>query len=259
MQASVSVAELSRTAPGAHETVLLVSQEPFVRELMSALLRTAGCLPMAVATLGEGQHLTSQVSPDLVVVDLDGQACESAAWALNRQPLTAAKAVLTVVLTAEHNRLCGRDAAACGAQLCVAKPFEPRELLRQLLKLLRPSEHRLPSAALQAEPSAAAAISLDSRLPCVHLLTPQGWKALELTWTEHRLLAFLLRGVEQAHTREEILDAVWHDTPVDLRTVDQYVRRLRRNLEAAGGRDLVKTVKGFGYRLDTAALSCIRA
>ena len=64
------------------------------------------------------------------------------------------------------------------------------------------------------------------------------------------MLAFLLADAERARSRDEIRDAVWSEAPVNLRTVDQYVRRLRQSLEAAGARGLVKTVKGVGYRLD---------
>jgi two-component system phosphate regulon response regulator PhoB len=77
---------------------------------------------------------------------------------------------------------------------------------------------------------------------------------VDLPWTEHRLLSFLLSGADKAHSREAIRDAVWHDAPVDLRTVDQYIRRLRRSLDAAGARELVKTLSGVGYRLDLAVL-----
>lgn len=98
-------------------------------------------------------------------------------------------------------------------------------------------------------------IELDQRQPTVRLLRPDGWYSLDLPWTQHRLLGFLLANPKRIHSREEIRDAVWSDAPVDLRTVDQYVRRLRQSLGDAGARDLVKTVTGFGYRIELTALS----
>lgn len=239
----------SAAAPRAGKTVLLVAGEPFVRELMAAHLRAAGCFPMAVASAEEGQRLAAQVVPDMIVIDVDGAPTPHADWALQLARATKGKAVHTVMLSSGVSQACGTDGLQCGASLCVAKPLEPRELMRQLLRLLRP-----PRAAEQRPrarpPLKAASIELDRQQPTVRLLRPDGWQTLDLPWTEHRLLAFLLADAERVRSREEIRDAVWSEAPVDLRSVDQYVRRLRHSLEAAGARGLVKTVKGVGYRLD---------
>lgn len=237
----------------AGKAVLLVAAEPFVRELMATQLRAAGCFPMAVASADEGKRLAAQMVPDLIVVDLDASPEREADWALQLARLSAGKTVRTVMLSADTTRSCGPDGLRCGADLCVAKPFEPRELMRQMLRLMRPprTEEQRPRA---RPPVKTASIELDRQQPTVRLLLPGGWQTLDLPWTEHRLLAYLLSDAERARSREAIRDAVWSDSPVDLRTVDQYVRRLRRTLEAAGARDLVKTVNGVGYRLDLQAL-----
>lgn len=239
----------SAAAPRAGKTVLLVAGEPFVRELMATHLRAAGCFPMAVASAEEGQRLAAQVVPDVIVIDVDTAPTARANWAVQLARATKGKAVHTVMLSSGVLQACGSDGLQCGASLCVAKPFEPRELMRQLLRLLRP-----PRAAEQRPrarpPLKAASIEMDRQQPTLRLLRPDGWQTLDLPWTEHRLLAFLLADAERARSRDEIRDAVWSEAPVNLRTVDQYVRRLRQSLEAAGARGLVKTVKGVGYRLD---------
>ncbi|MDO9091598.1 MAG: winged helix-turn-helix domain-containing protein [Rubrivivax sp.] len=251
----LSAPQLAGPAAGvrAGKTVLLVSAEPFVRELLATHLRAAGCFPMAVASAEEGRRLAAQLVPDLIVLDLDANADGGAAWLPRTSGRSNGKAVRTVVLKADVDLRCGADRLHCDADLCVAKPFEPRELVRQLLRLLRPA--RIEEQRPRARPALkAAAIELDRQQPTVRLLLPGGWQSLDLPWTEHRLLAFLLADTTRARSRDAIRDAVWSDAPVDLRTVDQYVRRLRRRLDAAGARDLVKTVKGFGYALDLEAL-----
>lgn len=258
---STPFATLPASAPRAAKTVLLVFEEPFVRELIAMQLRAAGCFPMAVASAEEGRRLAAQLVPDLIIVDLDASPAREAAWALQLARSAAGKVVHTVMLSADVLQACGSDGSRCGAHLCVAKPFEPRELIRQLMHLLRPprAEEQRPRAALKRPPLKVASIQLDRQQPTLRLLLPDGWHTLDLPWTEHRLLAFLLADAERARSREEIRHAVWSDTPVDLRTVDQYVRRVRRSLESAGARHLVKTVKGVGYRLDLGALKRMQA
>jgi DNA-binding response OmpR family regulator len=260
MQAAPAPSPISAASDAAASTpiragklVLVVSVESFVRELLSIQLRSTGCFPMAVATVAEGRRLAAQMVPDLMVLDIetghDVQACS----ALMKGTLPGDRAVRTVMLTSDVDQCCGPDRSRCGADLCVPKPFEPRELMRQLLRMMRPprAEERKPRA---RAPLRAPAIQLDREQSTVRLLRPSGWQALNLPTTEHRLLAHLLADASRVHSREAIREAVWSDTPVELRTVDQYVRRLRRTLEAAGARDLVTTVKGFGYALDLQAL-----
>ena len=72
--------------------------------------------------------------------------------------------------------------------------------------------------------------------------------------TEFRLLRHFLQHPGRVFSREQLLDAVWgHDAEVEMRTVDVHIRRLRKALNADGGRDLVRTVRSVGYALDHAA------
>lgn len=243
----------SAAAPRAGKTVLLVAGEPFVQELMAAHLRAVGCFPMAVASAEEGQRLAAQVVPDMIVIDVDAAPAAQTDWALQLARATKGKTVHAVMLSSSVLQRCGNDGLQCGTSLCVAKPFEPRELMHQLLRLLRLA--RAAEGPPRATPALKAAlIELDLEQPTLRLLRPDGWQTLDLPWTEHRLLAFLLADPEHARCREEIRAAVWGDAPVDLRTVDQYVRRLRQSLDSAGARGLVKTMKGVGYRLDPSVL-----
>lgn len=238
----------------AGKTVLVITEEPFVRELLTAHLRAAGCFPMAVATGEEGRRLAAQVVPDLIVFDADSMPAADRDWAVGLVRDTSAKAVHTAMLSSDVAHACGADASACGASLCVSKPFEPGELVHKLLRLLRPTRESEPRP--RVRPAAKApSIELDRSQPTVRLLRAGGWRSLDLPRTEHRLLAFLLSDAGRIRSRTEIRDAVWGDAPVDLRTVDQYVRRLRLSLEHADARGLVKTVTGVGYRIEPEVLT----
>jgi DNA-binding response OmpR family regulator len=147
----------------------------------------------------------------------------------------------------------GLPAGTPAAALWVAKPLEMRGLMRQLLRLLRPAAAAAVSrsrARLRSD-----TLELERQRPVLRLRRAEGWAEVDLPWTEHRLLACLLADAGRACSRIDIRDAVWRDADVNLRTVDQYVRRLRRTLARAGMPGLVKTVNGLGYRLDLVALA----
>lgn len=240
-------------APRVGRTVLLVLGESFVQELMATHLRAVGCFPMTVGSAEEGRRLAAQVIPDMIIIDVDATPMPQFNWAAQLAQETKGKTVHIVTLSSDVSQTSDNDGPPCGASLCIVKPFEPRELTRQVLRLLRRSRAKEQLVRVSSLLKSAS-IELNRRQPTVRLLRPDGWQTLDLPWTEHRLLAFLLADAERVRSREEIRDFVWGNAPVDLRTVDQYVRRLRQSLGAAGARGLVKTVNGVGYRLNLEVL-----
>lgn len=244
--------------PALGEPVLLVSAESWLLELLSLQLRGAGCFPLAVPSAAEGRRVLAHVVPALLVLDLDGLSPDDLAWALQQAASVAPEGALALplVLLGEATpaqarvRQAHAQGQAAAASLCQSKPFEPRELVQSLLALLRPP---LPGERLA--PLQCGAVELAQDQPTLRLRRGKAWVELDLPRTEHRLLSCLLAEPARVHSREDICRAVWAEHPVDLRTVDQYVRRLRRSLANAGVADLVKTVNGSGYRINPAAPS----
>jgi two-component system phosphate regulon response regulator PhoB len=77
-----------------------------------------------------------------------------------------------------------------------------------------------------------------------------GGKTVQTSPTEFRLLVSLMQSPGRVFSREQLLDKVWGMTvALETRTVDVHIGRLRRALAVAGGRDLVCTVRGFGYSI----------
>ena len=76
-------------------------------------------------------------------------------------------------------------------------------------------------------------------------------RRVQLGPTEYRLLEFLLRAPGRVFSREQILHAIWgRNIHVELRTVDVHIRRLRRELNAPGEKDPIRTVRSAGYALE---------
>jgi two-component system phosphate regulon response regulator PhoB len=79
----------------------------------------------------------------------------------------------------------------------------------------------------------------------------RGGRPIHLGPTEFRLLRHLLENPGRVFSREQLLNAAWgRDAYVEPRTVDVHVRRLRKAINLRNERDLIRTVRAFGYALD---------
>ncbi len=223
--------------------VLVVEDEPDIRDLIVLHLEREGFRCRTAGTGGEALRSARARVPDLVVLDLmlpemDGlEVCRR----LRREPATAAVPIIMLTAkTGEVDRVVGLEV---GADDYVAKPFSPKELVarvRAVLRRARPSE--------ATTVLAAGGITLD---PARHAAAVEG-RPLSLTLKEFELLRALLQAAGRVLSREHLLERVWgyaRAGEIESRTVDVHVRRLRAKLGDAGRR--VSTVKGVGYRFET--------
>ncbi len=225
--------------------VLIVEDEPDIRELVVHHLKREGYQVSAAASGEEALRQVQAAPPDLVLLDLmmpamDGlEVCRR----LRQDPATARLPI--VMLTAkgdEVDRVLGLE---IGADDYVVKPFSPKELLARVRAVLRRSRPAPGSA-----PTTLGALTID---PGIHTVSVGG-KALALTPKEFDLLRALVEARGRVLSREFLLDRVWgysRASEIESRTVDVHVRRLRVKLGLEGRR--VLTVKSVGYRLDPGA------
>jgi DNA-binding response OmpR family regulator len=220
-------------------TILLVDDEPAIRESLAFALRRDGFEVSEAASLREARG--GAAAADLVILDLvlpDGNGLEFL------RALREASDVPVIVLTSrdeETDRVVGLE---IGADDYVLKPFSPREVSARVRAVLRRATR---SAQPEDKPIRAGALSLDAgtRKATIHD------REIFLSRTEFNLLALFLRTPGRVFERSQILDAVWgSDVVVGDRTVDVHVKALRRKIEEAGGDPRVlETVRGVGYRL----------
>jgi two-component system, OmpR family, phosphate regulon response regulator PhoB len=141
----------------------------------------------------------------------------------------------------ERDRVRGLDA---GADDYVTKPFSMAELLarlRAVMRRIRP--------ALAEDVVCVGDIEMDRTAHRVR----RGGHNVRLGPTEFKLLDQLIQNPGRVFSREQLLDAVWgSDVDIGVRTVDVHVGRLRKALDAAGGPDLIRTVRSVGYAIDDA-------
>jgi two-component system phosphate regulon response regulator PhoB len=129
-----------------------------------------------------------------------------------------------------------------GADDYMVKPFSMRELVLRIRAILRRGAAPEPAGkAISIGP-----ITID---PVRHQVLLAGEEVV-LTGTEFKLLLTLAERRGRLQSRDVLLTDVWGYNYVgDTRTVDTHVTRLRSKLGAAG--DLIRTVRGFGYKLET--------
>jgi phosphate regulon transcriptional regulator PhoB len=224
------------------QQVLVVEDEPDLRQLVVFHLAREGFTCQAVATGADALHAVRAQRPDLVLLDLmlpgmDGlEVCRR----LRADPATATLPIIMLTAKADEvDRVVGLEV---GADDYVVKPFSPKELVARVRAVLRRAGPVTTGRVLKA-----GAIALDT----VRHAAEVGGRPLLLTPKEFDLLQTLLEAAGRALSREHLLNRVWgyaRADEIESRTVDVHVRRLRAKLGDEGGR--ISTIKGVGYRLE---------
>lgn len=219
--------------------ILVVDDEPDALEVLGFKLKEAGYLPIFAKDGARAIAVARDERPALIVLDLmlpevDGlEVCK-----ILRRDL-ATSMIPIIMLTAkaaEMDRVIGLE---LGADDYVTKPFSPRELVLRVKKLL---------ARVKASDEPVAQLRFDELEIDVprHAVTISG-QPLVLTATEFKLLELLARRRGRVQTRDRLLQDVWgYDNPIESRTVDTHMRRLREKLGETAR--FLETIRGVGYR-----------
>jgi DNA-binding response OmpR family regulator len=231
---------------GERRRVLVVDDERMIAESIAVRLRAEG---FAVDLAHDGPSAVAAarlIRPDLVVLDVmlpgfDGLEVCRRIQAL--EPGQRPAAVL--MLTARDDETDLLVGLAVGADDYLTKPFSMRELAARVHVLLRRLE-RLAQA--QPEPDAAPIVLGDLEINRAQRRVSRGGVEAHLTPTEFDLLVNLATRPRTVLPRERLLAEVWGWADASgTRTVDSHIKALRRKL----GSDLIRTVHGVGYALET--------
>jgi DNA-binding response OmpR family regulator len=220
-------------------TVLVVDDEPIVREVVVGYLRREGFRTLEAEDGNRARELLEADLPSLVVLDLmlpgmDG--LELCRWIRARSNLPV------IMLTArgeEADRIVGLE---LGADDYVTKPFSPRELTARVRTVLRRSS----SPTLSDARLSVGALEVDAS---TREVTKAG-EPVRLTAREFDLLWFLASHPRRVFSRSQLMDRVWgYEAALDTGTVTVHVRRLREKIEDDPSRPrFLETVWGVGYR-----------
>ncbi|UKH43947.1 phosphate regulon transcriptional regulator PhoB [Actinobacillus pleuropneumoniae] len=220
-----------------NEKILIVEDERAIREMISLFLLQQN---YQVLEAEDYQSAVKKLSekPKLILLDwmLPGRSGIQFIQYLKKSEETAQIPIL--MLTARSSE---DDCIVClntGADDYVTKPFSPKVLIARIEALLRRTYQNNDIINIDD-------LILDQNAKRVTFQK----KEISLSSTEYKLLHFFMTHPEKVYSREQLLDFVWgNDIYVEDRTVDSYIRRLRKSLEPCGFERYVQTVRGSGYR-----------
>jgi DNA-binding response OmpR family regulator len=225
------------------ERILIIEDEPSVREVVQAYLERDGFDVYAAASGGEGLSLAEAVKPALVILDLMLPDLSGERLCTEVRSRSDVPVLILTAKSSEDHRVRG---LGLGADDYVTKPFSPRELVARVRAVLR----RTDGAATPLVPVRSfdgGRMRIDIRR---HEVTLAG-RSVRLTPSEFKLLVALAQFPGRAYSRFELINRVQgHEFGGYERTIDAHVKNLRRKIEPdPGSPRYVETVPGVGYRL----------
>jgi len=223
-------------------TILVVDDEEAITSALGVLFEQAG-YRVRVARSGVEALALLEEDADLIVLDIMMPGIDG--YEVTRRVRRRDDYLPIVMLTARDQSWEKVAGLERGADAYLTKPFVPGELLAQVRALLRMVQSGQGPDAEQ--PLSCGPLQL---WPQQRRVTLHG-EEVALTPKEYELLAYFMQRPGRAVGRETLLRQVWgYDEPVDSRTVDTHIRRLRAKIEPEPAEpQLLQTIRGFGYRL----------
>jgi len=240
------VNQTAMTQDAALPRLLLVDDEPGLREPLASYLERQGFTVEQAASAAEARAILREGLPDLVLLDIMMPGEDGLSLCRH---LTESRAIPTIFLTARSeatDRIVGLE---IGADDYVVKPFEPRELVARIRSVLRRTARGL----LDLTAPANEDFMFDNwRLDPLkrRLIDPEG-AIVAISSVEFRLLMAFLEHPRQVLDRDRLLDMVQgREAHLFDRAVDNQVSRLRRKIEVdSRNPQVIQTVWGGGYML----------
>lgn len=222
--------------------ILVVDDEPHIRDVICFALERAGLISTAVRNGTEAMAAFRRGNIDLIILDI-GMADMDGLEVCRQIRKTSGLPILFLSARDEEiDKVLGLE---IGGDDYVTKPFSPRELVARVKAILKRSGN-------EAEPERRRAIlvagelSLDRQGRTVMF----GDSAISMTVLEFAILEALLSRPDMVFSRERLMEAAYGaGTYVADRTIDSHIRNIRAKFLAAGGQGIIATVHGIGFKL----------
>lgn len=223
------------------KTILIIEDERDLLDLIAFNLEREGYRVETALDGTTGLETARRSLPDLIILDLmlPGMLGTEICKILKKTEKTAR--IPVIMLTAKGEEIDRVVGFEVGADDYVVKPFSNRELMLRIKAVLRRTEpEKDRDKIINIGP-----LSIDTG---AHTVTSDGEEII-LTTTEYKLLLNLAERAGRVQNRDLLLKNVWGYNYIgDTRTVDTHITRLRTKLGVSG--DLIKTVRGFGYKME---------
>jgi two-component system OmpR family response regulator len=222
-------------------SILLVDDDPHIRDVVRFAFEKTG---MAISIAQDGKEALARFDRnvhDLIVLDIGMPEMDGLEVCRQIRKTSDTPILFLSARDEEIDRILGLE---IGGDDYVTKPFSPRELVARVRALLRRADR---AAAVPGEAVRVGSLTID----LATRLVKRGSQEVQLTPTEFDLLYRIAQTPHVVFGRRRLLEEVWgYRVGAGERTVDSHVRALRRKL----GSDVIRTVHGIGYALDTNGL-----
>lgn len=223
--------------------ILVADDESRLRKLVNDFLTKHDYQVLEAADGEEAMDLFYS-NPDLALLIVDVMMPKMNGWEVCRE-IRESSRVPIIMLTAKSDESDELQGFELGVDEYITKPFSPKILVARVEAILRRTNQRSESEALEA-----GGIVIDK---AAHLVTVDG-REINLSYKEFELLTFFMENKGLALSREQILNHVWnYDYYGDARTIDTHVKKLRSKMGKKG--DMIKTIWGMGYKFEVEGAS----
>jgi len=222
--------------------ILVVDDEPNIRDLLSRGLSFAG---FTVRTVANGAATISAVleeEPDLIILDV--MLPDMNGFSVTKRLRGAGFTAPILFLTAKDDTQDKIEGLNSGGDDYVTKPFALDEIVARAQAILRRTMQTDEESLIRA-----GELSMDQDTHDVFV----GKVPIELSPTEFKLLKYLMLNPNRVLSKAQILDHVWeYDFNGDAGIVESYISYLRRKLDQYSSEPIIQTKRGFGYMLKAA-------
>ena len=226
------------------KNILVVEDDADISSLLRFSLETAGFSIFESPSAEAAMQILTDEQTDLVIIDWMLPGMDGLSLTKSLRKRTDTEKIPIIMLTARSEEADAIRGFDSGVDDYVTKPFSPRELIARVNALLRRSSGEAGSLI------ESNGIALNTRN---HTLQING-ENLYLKPREYGLLQYLMKNPNRILSRNQLLDGAWgRSAYVEERTVDVYIVRLRKKLEASGKSGVIETVHGVGYVYQTNA------
>lgn len=218
--------------------VLIVDDEPNIRDLLATSLRFAGYEIQTAANGAGAVAAVTESEPDIILLDV--MLPDMNGFSVTKKLRSSGIQAPILFLTARDDVEDKITGLTVGGDDYLTKPFSLDEVVARIQAILRRTKTgEAESAVIDA---GAVVINQDA-----HEVTIEG-KLVDLSPTEYKLLRFLVMNPDRVLTKAQILDHVWeYDFNGDMGIVESYVSYLRKKLDPISSRPLIQTKRGVGY------------
>lgn len=218
--------------------VLIVDDEPNIRDLLATSLRFAGYEIQTAANGAQAVAAVTESEPDIILLDV--MLPDMNGFSVTKKLRSSGIQAPILFLTARDEVEDKITGLTVGGDDYLTKPFSLDEVVARIQAILRRTKTgEIESAVIDA---GAVVINQDA-----HEVTIEG-KPVDLSPTEYKLLRFLVMNPDRVLTKAQILDHVWeYDFNGDMGIVESYVSYLRKKLDPISSRPLIQTKRGVGY------------